>query len=73
MCPTLVSSCNLVWVYDVMQVGFPVATGGARLPVQETQETGARPLGWEDPLEEGMTTTPIFLPGESHGPRSPAG
>ena len=30
-------------------------------------------LGWEDPLEEGMATTPVFLPGESHGQRSLAG
>ena len=27
----------------------------------------------EDPLEEGMATTPIFLPGESHGKRSLVG
>ena len=26
-------------------------------------------LGWEDPLEEGMATTPVFLLGESHGQR----
>ena len=25
---------------------------------------------WEDPLVEGMATTPVFLPGESHGQRS---
>ena len=24
-------------------------------------------LGWEDPLEERMTTPPVCLPGESHG------
>ena len=24
----------------------------------------------EDPLEKGMATTPVFLPGESHGPRN---
>ena len=30
-------------------------------------------LGWEDPLEEGMATTPVFLPGECHGQRSLAG
>ena len=29
------------------------------------QETRVRSLGWEDPLEEGMATTPVFLPGES--------
>ena len=27
-------------------------------------------LGREDPLEEGMATTPVFLPGESHGQRT---
>ena len=25
-----------------------------RLPMQETEETWVRSLGWEDPLEEGM-------------------
>ena len=29
-----------------------------------------RSLGQEDPLEEGMEPTPVFLPGESHGQRS---
>ena len=27
-------------------------------------------LGQEDPLEKGMATTPVFLPGESHGQKS---
>ena len=27
-----------------------------RLPMQETEETWVRSLGWEDPLEEGMAT-----------------
>ena len=27
-------------------------------------------LGWEDPLEEGMATTPVFLLGKSQGQRS---
>ena len=31
------------------------------------QETPVRSLGWEDPLEKGMETTPIFLPREFHG------
>ena len=26
-------------------------------------------LGWEDPRGEGMATTALFLPGESHGQR----
>ena len=27
-------------------------------------ETWVQSLGWEDLLEEGMATTPIFLPGK---------
>ena len=30
-------------------------------------------LGWEDPLEGGMTTHAVFWPGEFHGQRSLAG
>ena len=29
------------------------------------QETWVRSQVWEDPLEEGMATTPVFLPGKS--------
>ena len=35
------------------------------------QETQVQSLGWEDPLEKGMT--PVFLPGEFRGPRSLVG
>ena len=35
------------------------------------QETQVQSLGWEDPLEKGMT--PVFLPGEFHGRRSLVG
>ena len=35
--------------------------------VREMQDQS---LAWEDPLEEGMATPPVFLPGESHGQRS---
>ena len=34
------------------------------------QETWVLSLGREDPLEKGMATTPVFLPGEFHGQRS---
>ena len=34
------------------------------------QETQIQSLGWEDPLEEARQPTPVFLPGQSHGPRS---
>ena len=37
------------------------------------QETWVRSLGWENPLEEGKETTPVFLPEESHGQRSLVG
>ena len=32
-------------------------------------ETWVQSLGWEDPLEKGMATTPVFLPGEFHEQR----
>ena len=44
------------------------------LPVmQETQKTRVQSLGWKDPLEKEMISTPVFLPGKSHGQRSLAG
>ena len=39
----------------------------------EMQETGAQPLGQEDPLEEGLATHSSVLPGESQGQRSRVG
>ena len=40
----------------------------------KTQETSrVLSLGWEDPLEEGMQPTSVFLPGKSQGQRSLAG
>ena len=33
--------------------------------VQETQETRVQSLGWEDPLEKEMATTPVILPEKS--------
>ena len=36
-------------------------------------ETWVRPLSWEDPLEKGKATTPVFWPGEFHGLYSPLG
>ena len=32
-----------------------------------------RSLGQEDPLEEGLAATPVFLPGEYNGQRSLVG
>ena len=39
------------------------------LPVRETKEVRVRSLDLEDPLEEEMACTPLFLSGESHGQR----
>ena len=46
--------------------------------MQEMLETQVLSLGREDPLEEDIgvywrESTPVFLPGESHGQRSLAG
>ena len=45
-------------------------------PVQETQcsiEPSVRSLGWEDPLEEVMAITIVFLLGESPWTEEPDG
>ena len=39
-------------------------------PMWETQD---RSLGWEDPLEKEYSSTPVLLPGKSHGLRSLVG
>ena len=43
------------------------------LPVQETQETRAQSLGWEDPLEEEIPTHSIILAWEIPWTREPGG
>ena len=45
-----------------------VAPSVKNLPTVE--ETWVQSMGREDPLEKGMATTPVFLPGEFHGQRS---
>ena len=41
--------------------------------MQQMQETQFQPLGWEDPLEEGMATHSSILAWRIHGQRSLAG
>ena len=54
-----------------VQLGFPGGLAVKNPPVvQEPEETLVRSLGWEDPLKEIMATTPVFIPGESHGQSS---
>ena len=37
------------------------------------QETRVLSLGWKGPLEQGMTPTPVFLPGVSSWTEEPGG
>ena len=62
---------NIQAVYDRSTLGFPCGSDTKSLPAM--QETQVQSLGQEDPLEKGMATTPVFLPGEFHGQRSPVG
>ena len=41
--------------------------------VPTMKETHVQSLDWEDPLEKEMATTPVLLPGKSHGQRSLVG
>ena len=41
--------------------------------MQDTKEMWDWSFGQEDPVEEGMSSTPVFLPGEAHGQRSLVG
>ena len=52
-------------------LGLPSGSDGNDPPV--IQETCVWSQGWEDPLEEGMATTPVFLPGESPWTEEPGG
>ena len=53
-------------------IGYPLQYCWASLVTQMVknlpliQETQVWSLSWEDPLEKGMATTPLFLPGEFH-------
>ena len=51
-----------------MYMGFPGGSVVKNPPAK--QEMRVQSLGQEDPQEEGMQPTPVFLPGESHGQRS---
>ena len=54
-----------------MHRGLPWWLGGKEptCSAGATGDGGSIP-GRKDPLEEGMATTPVFLPGETHGQRS---
>ena len=51
--------------------GFPGGSAVKNLPAM--QKTWVQSLSWEDPLEKEWQSTPVFLPGKSHGWRSLVG
>ena len=58
-------SCN-EWLWASL-----VAQTVKNLPI--IWEIRVQSLGWEDLLEKGMATPPVFLPGECHGQKSLVG
>ena len=59
--------------------GYPLQYSWAFLVAQLVKnlptmwETWVRSLSWENPLEKGMATTPVFWPGESPWTEEPGG
>ena len=60
----MVKNVNIQVVY--LNMSFPGGNKVKELPpnARDIRDAGWI-LGWEDPLEEGMEPTPVFLPGES--------
>ena len=65
----------LSWVFKRMFIhldyvrGFPGGAVVKNLPAN-AGDARVRSLDQEDPLEEEMAATPVFLPGKSHGQRN---
>ena len=60
----------MIPINQEVQVALVVKTMPA---MQEMKETLVPSLGQEVPWRRAWQPTPVFLPGESHGQRSPAG
>ena len=75
---TSLSSKNITWDQSSLHIlksailwGFPVGLVVKNLPaMQEMRETQVRSLGGKIPWRRTWQSTPVFLPGESHGQRS---
>ena len=66
LCPIQHPACLLdVKVFLLLLLDFLVAQMVKNLPA--IQETWVQSLGGEDPLEKGMATIPVLLPGEFPG------
>ena len=66
----LISMSVYIYIYMASQVALLVKNSPAN--ARDIRVEGSIPgLGrFKDPLVEGMATTPVVLPGESHGQRS---
>ena len=51
---------NIFILLPILEVGFPDGTNGKNLPSNAGEKTGPS-LGWENSLEEGMTTHSSIL------------
>ena len=59
-------SFNHVWT-------FPLLVAQTVKRLSTVRETRVRALGWEDPWRRKWQSTPVLLPGKSHGQRSLVG
>ena len=59
------------WTFLVLAERLMVAQTVKNLPAK--QETQVQSPSWEELLEKGMATTPLFLPGESPWTEEPGG
>ena len=64
-------SIHLPWVFKLL-LDLCSSEGIRNLPAN-AGDRFVLSLGWEYPLEKGMATTPVFLPGKSHRQRKMAG
>ena len=68
-----------IFIDKLLKFELPSESSGASLVAQRLKrlppmrEIQVQSLGWEDPLEKEVATTPVLLPGESHGRRSLVG
>ena len=63
-----------LWTWPCQDANIPGGSVGQESTCKARNAALLRLIpGWEDPLGEGLATTPVLLPGESHGQRSLVG
>ena len=61
------------WIGYVLQCSWVSLVAQMIMNLPAVQQTLVPSLDWEDPLEEGMATSPVFLPEESPWTEEPGG